>query len=460
LATVHVDSASPPPAADALHPEPGELVDRLGWLVSLRWKATAGTAAVVAAAAALQVVAEVATLFGLVALVAAGNVALARLAERADPTTPLVTLQNQLALQLAFDVTVLVCMLHYSGGADNPFIMLSVVHMAFAGMLLPLYKALAIGLFMGGLYAAMVLAEAMGLVGHHPLFLDQGARGVTAYVHLWNSPAYTLGYLGAYAMTGLGIIVLVHGLVHRIRRAEAERRHHVRVAQERERLARIGALVAGVAHTIRNPLHGVLSCVEMLGRRAEPADTRTAELVDLMAEGVSKIETVTSRLLTLARESRTAPAPTDIAALVQDASQFAAMRAQVRDVPVSVDAVPLPHLAVDAERLSEAIANVVDNAVDACVAGGSVAVRVSDGGAGGVRIEIEDTGSGIADADLDRIFDPFFTTKPVGEGTGLGLAITRQVVEDHGGSIAVTSRPGQGTTVAIDLPGAPARRQG
>ena len=451
MATLHLHSPKPVALTGALEPEPGELTLRLAWLVALRWRAALCIGVVIGVAAALRVVTAVGMLYALAGVHALGNLAMARMADQATEATPLKTLQNQLALQLAFDLTLLIGLLHFAGGADNPFVMLTLVHMAFAAMLLPLYKALSLGLYCVALFAAMVLAEAMGFLDHHALYLGGSNVGVTAYVHLWNSPMYTLGYLGAYALTGLTIIVLVHGLVHRMRTAEAERRGHERVAQVQERLARVGALVAGVAHTVRNPLHGVLSCVEMLQRRIDMADTNTRELLELMAEGVSRIEAVTNRLLTLTRQAKAPHALTDIAALVQDTTHFVAMRAQARGVALAVDVQPVPQVPADAERLAEALTNVIDNAVDACAAGQSVAVRVYRM-ADCVRMEVQDHGLGIADADLAHIFEPFFTTKPIGEGTGLGLAITRQIIEDHDGALAVLSKPGAGTTVRMDLP--------
>jgi signal transduction histidine kinase len=204
---------------------------------------------------------------------------------------------------------------------------------------------------------------------------------------------------------------------------------------------------------IRNPLHGVMNCVDILQAQLPPDDKGTAEVLELMSEGVAKIENVTSRLLVLTREGPAQRVATDLRVLVQDALQFANMRARARKVPVEVEAGEVAPVDVDPERLTEALANIIDNAIDACREGDRVTIRVEElHDPAGVRIEVEDTGEGIGADDLGKVFDPFFTTKPIGEGTGLGLAITRQVVEDHEGEVSVTSQPGGGTTVRIDLP--------
>ncbi len=95
--------------------------------------------------------------------------------------------------------------------------------------------------------------------------------------------------------------------------------------------------------------------------------------------------------------------------------------------------------------------NLVSNSLDAMPSGGKLSITAA-AHAGGVRIEISDTGAGIARELLPRIFEPWVTTKPAGHGTGLGLSITRDVIARHGGVIHVDSEPGTRTTFTIDLP--------
>ena len=458
MPVLRIESPRPDAAVVIQLPQLAELVERLNWFVRLRWRASAAILGVILLASAMEILTAKTALFALGLGHLAGNVGFKAIAQRVSEATSRQTLQNLLTLQITFDLAVLMALLHFAGGADNPFMMLSVFHMAFAGMLLPLRRALGIGAFTGLVYGAMVLAEASGVLAHFPLLIGVAAQ--TTSPRLWASPLYMLGYVAAYGLTGLGVIIFVHDLVHRIREAEALRRQHEQIAQARERLARIGSLVAGVAHTIRNPLHGVLSCIDMLQRRIDRNDTNTSEILDLMTEGVNRIENVTSRLLVLARETPAPSAPVDIATLVQDAMQFAEVRARARGVEVRLEVQEVQPIPVNPERLTDAVSNVIDNAIDACAANDSVTVRIQPTPAPheGVRIEVADTGSGIAEGEIARIFEPFFTTKAVGEGTGLGLAITRQVVEDHDGDIRVTSQLGAGTTICIDLPLHPTAR--
>ena len=111
----------------------------------------------------------------------------------------------------------------------------------------------------------------------------------------------------------------------------------------------------------------------------------------------------------------------------------------------------LPPVDCFAGQLNQMWMNLLANAAQAVANGGEVRVSTRlEGDA--VRVSVSDTGAGIAAEHLDRIFEPFFTTKPVGEGTGLGLSITYGIVERHGGTIKVESRPGAGTTFTVVLP--------
>ena len=113
----------------------------------------------------------------------------------------------------------------------------------------------------------------------------------------------------------------------------------------------------------------------------------------------------------------------------------------------------LPRVGADRAQLEQALLNLVSNAVDAMPSGGrlKLAARRHDSG---VTLVVADSGDGILAEDLPRVFDPLYTTKPPGKGTGLGLAIVREVVEAHGGSVELESRPGEGTTALVCLPAA------
>ena len=224
------------------------------------------------------------------------------------------------------------------------------------------------------------------------------------------------------------------------------------MAVSRERLARIGEIAAGVAHAVRNPLHGLINSVDLLTAKGK-SDPATTETFSLMAEACRRIESVTQRLLVLTRDAPLMKKQVPIEALVQEAVKMTSPRARGSGAQIETKLGAVGVIEADPDRLTEALINVIDNAVDACRDGGTVTVRtLSAPDVGGVCIEVADTGAGITPGDLAKVFDPFFTTKPVGEGTGLGLPIARRIVEEHGGQLAIDTGPGKGTRVRFLIP--------
>ena len=427
------------------------LLERLAWLVRLRWVALAVVLAATVAASALDLFDSVGPLLLLTAGAATVNTLLSAFSRRTTPDAQASLVEDGIAVQLLFDALLVTSLLHFAGGSDNPFVIVLVFPMAIAGMLLPFKKALLLGTVAAASYSAVMGAEVAGLIAHQPIqFCDHHLHDAISDAPLWDSPLYFAGHLAAVSGGMLGVLLFVGSITRRLREAEAREREHERVVLVHERLARVGALAAGVAHSIRNPLHGMLNCVDLLQRRVDASDDGAREILDLMSEGVSRIERVTSRLLELTRDAPRERLPTDVGLLVQDALRFVEVKARSRGIRIAVDVPELARLELDAVRMAEAVANVLDNAVDAAPDGGEVAVRCGEG-EGAAWIEVTDAGPGIPPENMERLFDPFFTTKPVGEGTGLGLAIARRIVEDHHGEIQIESHPGEGTMVRILL---------
>ena len=230
------------------------------------------------------------------------------------------------------------------------------------------------------------------------------------------------------------------------------------IAISRERLARVGEFSARLAHNIRNPLHGLLNSVAHLQTRFGGEDSETAEILTWMTEGLSRLERVTRRMLTLTRETPIEKRSLSLNKIVRDAVSLVSERVRDRGPELEMDLKPLPHVGLDPDRLGEVVVNLLDNAMDACGDGGAVDVRTyahtgrGEGGLRGQCLEVQDSGAGIPAELLDKVFDPFFTTKPVGEGSGLGLAIARRVITEHAGEVEVQSEEGKGTLIRVVLP--------
>jgi signal transduction histidine kinase len=184
------------------------------------------------------------------------------------------------------------------------------------------------------------------------------------------------------------------------------------------------------------------------------AQLKTTDADPLLRRGeVARLNTIVQDFLTLARAPRPQRESAAVNTLLQEVTSLLKAEAKARSLVLTVEAPQsLPVLLIDRQQLKQALINVVLNALQATPSGGTIQVTATDEG-DGVRITIIDSGSGIAPDLLDRIFDPYFTTKP--DGTGLELPIALRIIQAHGGTLDVSSIPGQGATVEVRLPYGP-----
>jgi signal transduction histidine kinase len=166
-----------------------------------------------------------------------------------------------------------------------------------------------------------------------------------------------------------------------------------------------------------------------------------------------RLEALVREFLSFARPNSPAIEPLDGARAVADTVELFRVEVAERGIELVAHASAPVWVQADPNQLRQVLWNLLGNAADATPAGGRVEVRMNAQGGQGV-LEVEDTGQGIADEDVQRIFDPFFTTKE--RGTGLGLAIVHRIVEGHGGHLSVHSELGRGTTFRVAFPLAPA----
>ena len=226
-------------------------------------------------------------------------------------------------------------------------------------------------------------------------------------------------------------------------------------ARRSERLAALGQLSAGLAHEIRNPLGVIKGSAETLAKKLPPSEALAVELAGYISSEVNRLNALVSRFLDFARPLRLERRPADIPPLVDRALKSAHDRWPDAKVEVErADSAHLPQVPVDAELCEQVFANLVFNAYQAMAnQGGKLRVRVAPAqadGRRGVEVSFEDSGTGIAPDVREQIFNPFFTTKK--EGVGLGLSIVSKIVDEHRGTISVTSEPGRGACFRIFLP--------
>jgi two-component system NtrC family sensor kinase len=245
-----------------------------------------------------------------------------------------------------------------------------------------------------------------------------------------------------------------------VRRDISERRQMEATLAHSERLVSLGLLASGLSHEINNPLGAIGASVDGLRRRlaSEPGQPPPApeELERVLARIGGEVERgrqITHRLLKVARPSTGAVTLVDTNRVIEDVLLILAHQTRQAGVSTRLGlASPLPPLWADEPRLGQVLMNLVLNALQAMDGeGGELQIATASEG-GGARIEVADTGCGIAPEHLRRIYEPFFTTKPPGKGTGLGLFITHQIVTGMGGTIEARSEPGRGTTMTVRLP--------
>jgi two-component system NtrC family sensor kinase len=218
-----------------------------------------------------------------------------------------------------------------------------------------------------------------------------------------------------------------------------------------ERLATVGRLAAGVAHEVGNPLSGILGYLSLLRSQAGTAG-ETRDYVDRIETEVHRINGIVRGLLDLGRPPRPTLTPVDVATVAETSVRLVAAGPDFQTVQVSVDVPEGLTVLADAGPLTQVLINLMLNAGQAVGGQGVVHLEATAEPDAWVRIDILDTGPGIAPEVRPRLFEPFFTTKPGGKGTGLGLAVSQSLVRAMGGTLEVTDAPGWGTCFSVRLP--------
>jgi signal transduction histidine kinase len=223
-----------------------------------------------------------------------------------------------------------------------------------------------------------------------------------------------------------------------------------------EKGAVVGRLAAAIAHEIRNPLNYINLTLDHLRSSFAPGDEKKkatfTQLTDQLKTEVARINRHITDFLKYSRPSKLDLQDVDIRVEAEDALRLIEGRAHECGIKTSiVQDGALPRVIADRESLRSVFTNLVINAVEAIDGeGGTVSVKLSNAEPNSVKVEVVDSGCGIAAHDISKVFEPYFSTKDT--GTGLGLAIVKKAVDDHGGTISVASKEGSGTTFTIILP--------
>lgn len=338
----------------------------------------------------------------------------------------------------ALDLIFVTLLLDLTGGAESPFYRALYVWVAMVGF--------RFGLLGGGAAAVVSLLLYLGFQSRHGGVIDPWLVAVQAGGLLLHGPL--VGFVSARARQRIISLELARQDLERANLSLAERQAALIQA---EKLATAGIVAAGIAHEVKNPLAGVISCVGVL-RAGQVPPERQATYLDAMVDGLERMRLTVQGLLDYARQHPPAPETLDGEKVVAACLGLLVGTARGREVTLESRLLP-GQLAVWGDRwqVMQALFNVLLNAVDASPPGERVVIDViTRGSLGGLTVR--DFGPGIPPEQVGKVCEPFFSTKPAGVGTGLGLSITRDILQAHGGHLEFDAPEGGGARVILWLP--------
>ncbi len=220
-----------------------------------------------------------------------------------------------------------------------------------------------------------------------------------------------------------------------------------------EKLTSLGQMAASIAHEVNNPLAGVLIYTKLLAKNISAENIgkeKSLDYLNKMDTELTRSSKLIRNLLDFARQSTPTLRLVDINQVIEQAFGVVGHQADLQNIKVIRELSPdIPEVMADFDQLQQVFTNLIMNAIQAMPEGGGLTLHTSIGNNGQLKIEVEDTGSGISQENMRKLFTPFFTTKEKGKGVGLGLAVAYGIIQRHHGRIEVQSKEGKGTTFTI-----------
>jgi signal transduction histidine kinase len=473
-----------------------ELLVRVGWIVKVRWLFLAVLAVtIVTGRYAFGIrfpVGRVLLVWALIFLYNLGFELYYRF-RKSESAPDLTVSRIETYLQIGMDLLALTFLIHFTGGAENPFISFYLFHAILASMLLPPAEVWLLGFVSYCMFLSVVALEYLEIVPHYQL---EGLFLHSRHGNLLFLSVVSLGllitlvitiYLSCTIVASLRLrekkLVLTRNMLEKksgeLTEANAKLVERQKQLVQAEKLASMGQLVSGIAHEINNPVQFIQGNMQILREAIRDIlpvlDEKTKEdrgmkiarlpypffreqvqvLLKDMAEGAGRIGNIVRDLKTFARRDEgRLDEKVDVNRVVEAATRLVHNKIKRFRVEQNL-AEDLPVLKGSLVQLEQVVVNTLINAAeslegrpDACI---RITTRLENAGRQ-VRLSIADNGPGMTDDVKDRLFDPFFTTKQRIGGTGLGMSITYGIIEEHGGSIEVDTRLGEGTTFHYLLP--------
>lgn len=416
------------------------VLEQTYWLIQLRWLAIIGVMAAIASSHSVGALSPgcLLPLWGLVGLHAVFNGVLELRWWRGGAT------KAGMALQLGWDSLILACLLHSSGGLENPFYLLFLFHAQVGVIVLETKVGAGIAAFSALLFLALGFGEAFGVLEHHPLLLLQHFPGHPCI-------AQRLLFIGPLAVAFLPVHL---GAAHFTGSVMARLRRDQQRVVAAERLSAVGRIVGLIAHEVNNPIGVITTKAHLALARpkslSDPEKMRgTMEVILRQAERVAQL---VRSLLTVSLPASSTKEGVDVADVLDEVS--ARFEGRFHACGVELKGSWSAGLLIRDAKYSEIVqvfSALIHNALELSPRKSDVRV-VAGRQEGRIQVRVADRGPGIPQEDLPFIFKPFFAVKGDSRGAGLDLALCMSVVKSLGGDISVQSEVGKGTEFVVRLP--------
>ncbi len=248
----------------------------------------------------------------------------------------------------------------------------------------------------------------------------------------------------------------INGMLNTIEEENIRRRILEQQLNQKEKLASLGNMIAGVAHEVKTPLAIIKTRIQMwqmeVQKNAAIAEHISPESMQMVIEETNRLSNLVKRLLIFSRPIDKKMKPTDINKLINEVISFVSIERNSKMLSIEPELnASLPLIPIDEGSIKQVIINVMENSIEAMPEGGIINISSGiDTDNHKIIMEISDSGKGISEEIMNKIFDPFFTSKE--SGAGLGLSISYQIVKAHNGEISFINNPDKGTRCIIKLP--------
>ena len=431
------------------------LIERIYWLIKLRWIAITGVVlTVLFAKQVLKVSLDNLSLSGITAFLVIYNLVFTLHLKRLRKNKPaqLILIANRIAnIQIALDLLSLTMLIHFSGGIENPFIFYFIFHMIIASALLSRRASYLQATFTAILFVSIVTSEYFNFLNHYCL------KGFIVY-DLHTNKVYILGVSFVFISTLYLAVYMASSISVRLRNREKSLKEANDLLEEKDRIK--SEYVLRVTHDIKEHISAIKSCIMPVAEGIlGELNPKQRDLIERADDRAGKLIFFIKALLEITRIKLSKDIEMkefSLTKTIENAIMLIDAKARAKGLLIESHVESSIGLIKGAQiHIEETVANLLANSVKYTLKNGKIRISAKDRGDSAL-IQISDTGIGIPKDEILKVFDEFYRARNAKEierdGTGLGLSMAKQVVERHHGKIWVESEEGKGSTFSIILP--------